>query len=134
MFMAFKSGRSAVVVFQHPAQSFPALDNAGAAVRNRIREDQSVAEALMVALCVVMGYEVLNSCPEGFLPKQDQPFQTGLLDAANKSLGMGVQIRTPLLQLHGFHARILQRPQEFVCEQRIPIMDQVALTREQPVY
>jgi hypothetical protein len=58
--MACKSGHSAVVGFQHSAQSFAALDNAGAADRNGIREDQSVAEALMVALSVV---QLSNTTP-----------------------------------------------------------------------
>lgn len=69
---------------------------------------------------------------EGFLPEQDQPLQTGFFNAAHKSLGVGVQTATPRWQLHGFHARFLQYPEEFVCEQRIPIMDQVALTRSSP--
>ena len=58
------SGCSAVVVIQHAAQSFAALDNAGTADMSRVGENQSVAQTLMVAFGVVMGHEVLNCCPQ----------------------------------------------------------------------
>src|SRR5215469_610182 len=112
-------------------QSFASLDNTGSADSGGVWENQSVAQTLMVALAVVMGHEVLNRCPQGAFSKQDQPFQTGFLDAAHKSLGVSVQIRTSRWQLHGLHASILQRAEKLVCEQRIAIMDEIALIREQ---
>src|SRR5262249_25187881 len=95
------SGGSPVVVVKHAAQSFASLDNAGSADSGGVWENQSVAQTLMVSLAVVMGHEVLNSsCPQGAFSKQDQPFQTGFLNAAHKSLGVSVQIRISRRQLH----------------------------------
>ena len=45
----------------------------------------------------------------------------------------GFQIRAPRWQLHRSYAGILQRVQEFICEEWVPIMDQVALARKQTV-
>src|SRR5262252_6684824 len=94
------SGGGPVVVVEDVAQSFEPLDNAGSADMGCVWENQLVAQTLMVALAVVMGHEVLNSCPQGAFSKQNQPFQTGFLDAAHKSLGVSVQIRTSRWQLH----------------------------------
>jgi hypothetical protein len=49
-----------------------------------------------------MGHEVLNCCPQGALTKQDQPFQTGFLDAAYKSFGVRIQIRRSWRQFDRF--------------------------------
>ena len=97
----------------------------------RIRLNQAVAEALVVALAVVMRDEVLSRCAQRTLAKNDQPFQARFFYAPNESLGVRIQIRTPRWQLHGFHASILERTQKRVREQWIPIMDQVMFAREQ---
>jgi hypothetical protein len=55
-----------------------------------VGKNQTVAQTLMIALAVVMGHEILNRCPQGAFAKQDQPFQTGFLDAAYKAFGVGV--------------------------------------------
>src|SRR4051812_4558811 len=100
---------------------------------SRVGKNQSVAQSLVVAFRLVMGYEVLNCCPQGGFAEQDHPFQTGFLDAADKSFSVGVQIRRSRWQLDGLDTNILRGAEKPVREQRVPIMDQVALPREQPV-
>src|SRR5215470_1127251 len=51
-----------VVVVEQAAQTFASLDNARSA-DSGVWENQPVAQTLMVALTMVMGHEVLNSCP-----------------------------------------------------------------------
>src|SRR5262249_22398616 len=85
-------GGPVVVVVEPAAQSVASLENGGSADSGGVWENQSVAQTLMVALAVVMGHEVLNSCPQRAFSKQDQPFQTGFLDAAHKSLGVSVRM------------------------------------------
>jgi len=68
----------------------------------------------------------------GSFSKQNEPVQTAFFYAAHESLGIRVQIRTSRGQFDGFHIGVLQRAQKFVREQRIAIMNQIALAGEQP--
>ena len=61
-----RSSRFAVVVPQDAAESLAALDLTGDAAHLLVRSDQSVVEALVIALCVIMGQERNRS---GFCPK-----------------------------------------------------------------
>jgi hypothetical protein len=54
--------------------------------------NQLVPQALMIAFPVIVRYEVPNSGPQRCLSEEDQTIQAGLLDAAYKSLRVGVQI------------------------------------------
>jgi hypothetical protein len=51
---------------------------------------------LMIALAVIVGDEVLNGCTQRLLPEEDHAIQAGLLDAAYKSLRVGVGVRSQL--------------------------------------
>jgi len=63
---AILRGRS-VVVLQHAAQTLTAGDAVGAFRVNAGRENQHVAQALMIALMVIMGYELADRSSEGVL-------------------------------------------------------------------
>ena len=58
----------------------------------RFWADELVRQTLMIALAMIVGDEVLNGCPQRVLTEQDHALQAGLLDAAYKSLRVGVQI------------------------------------------
>jgi hypothetical protein len=59
---------------------------------------------LVIAFTVIVGDDVLNGCPQRLLPEEDHTFRARLLDAADKSLRVGVQIGRPRWQLHRLHA------------------------------
>src|ERR1700689_3894521 len=82
----------------------------------------------MIAFPVIVGYEVLNGGPQRRLSEEDQPLQAGLLNAADKSLRVGVQIRGSRRQFHRLHSRIGNRLQKLSGEERIPIVNQVSLS------
>ena len=54
------SGRGAIVVVQQAAEALAPLDLACVVEMARFRADESVGQALMIALRVIMGDEVLN--------------------------------------------------------------------------
>src|SRR5690242_11482718 len=75
----------------------------------------------------------MNAFSQRALPEQDHALQTALLDAADELSGVGVQIWRSRRQPHRLHASPSQHGQEFVSEERIPIVNQVALTTKKPV-
>ena len=84
-------------------------------------------------MSVACWLDPLGAAKQGAFSRQDQPVQTAFFDAAHNSLRVGVQIRTPWWQPLRFYIGVLQRAQEFVREQWIPIMNQIALTSEQTI-
>jgi len=58
----------------------------------RFWADELVRQTLMIALAMIVGDEVLNGCPQRVLTEQDHALQAGLLDAAYKSLRVGVRM------------------------------------------
>ena len=69
------SGRGSVVVIQRAAQTFPAVH--GTCIRGEawFGLNDSIVQSLVIAFAMVMGHEILNSCPQGAFSKQDQPFR-----------------------------------------------------------
>src|SRR5215469_14826621 len=92
------SGGGLVVVVEHAAQSFASLDNAGTADSGGVWENQSVAQTLMVTLAVVMGHEVLNSCPQRAFSKQDQPFQTRPIGSSRGRYTVPFDVANPVCE------------------------------------
>ena len=84
------SSRGSIIILQHAAQSLPALNRASVCEVVRFRFDQAISQSLMVAFKMIMDHEVLNGRPQRTFPEQDQPFQTGFLDAADEPLRVGV--------------------------------------------
>src|ERR1019366_90310 len=113
----YSSGSGAGVVVQHAAQPLAALDLTGGVEMARLWADELVRQALMIALTVIVGDEVLNGCTQRLLPEKDHTVQAGLLDAAYKSLRVGVQIGTPRWYLHGLHSSIGNHVQDLSGEQ-----------------
>jgi hypothetical protein len=67
----YNSGSGAVVVVQHAAQALAALDLTCVAEMARLWADELVRQALMIALAVIVGDEVLNGCTQRLLPEED---------------------------------------------------------------
>src|SRR5215469_2665727 len=88
--MGYSSGGTVVVV-QH-AQALAALNLARVAETASFWADELVRQTLVIAFTVIMGDEVLNGRPQRFLAEEDHAIQAGLLDAAHKSLRVGVQV------------------------------------------
>ena len=88
-----RSGRLAVVMVQHAAQALMALDGPRRSQMASLRADDPVRQTLVVPLGVVVLHKVLNCRPQRRLSEEDHPVQAGLLDAPDKPLGVGIQIR-----------------------------------------
>ena len=93
----FRLGCCSIVVFEHSPKTLLTLDRSTVCEVVRIRLNQAVAEALVVALAVVMRHEVLNRCAQRTLAKQDQPFQARFFYAPNELLGVRIGLS---IQLH----------------------------------
>ena len=57
-----------------------------------IRQDQPIAETLVVALAMIMHNEFVNRFAQCAFTEENHALQAGFLDAAYKSLRMGVQV------------------------------------------
>jgi hypothetical protein len=55
-----------------------------------IGHDQPVAQTLVVSFAVIMQYELVNSFAQCVFIEEDHSVQTGLLDAANEALRIGI--------------------------------------------
>jgi hypothetical protein len=52
--------------------------------------DELVTQALVIAFIVIMGDEILNSCPQPAFTEENEPLQAAFFDTAHKSLRVGV--------------------------------------------
>ncbi len=81
-----QSGRSSVVVAQHPTQSFPACKIASRAACLFPRFYQTIAQSLVVSLAVVVEDEFLHSSQQSRLAEEDQPMQAFVFDQSHETL------------------------------------------------
>src|SRR5215472_6864942 len=92
---SFHGSGGTVIVVQHAAQALAPLNLACIVEMASLGPDELVRQTLVIAFTVIMRDEVLNSCPQRFLAEEDHPIQAGLLDAAHKSLRVGIQVWRP---------------------------------------
>lgn len=92
-----------------------------------------VVEALMVALKVVVRDELGDGEAEVSFPEQHEPVEALRLDRQDEPFGESVQVRAVGWQLQAFHASPSKKLSELVGEQRIAIVDEVALALEEPI-
>ena len=123
-----------VIVVEQAAEAASALDRSAPVGETGIREDEQIANALMISLTVIMREEFPNRCAKRAFSEQNHPFQATLLYSADEAFGVAVQIRRPGRQFHRFGAALGQSRQEFHCKEWIAIVNQIALALEQPVY
>jgi len=84
-----RSGRFAVVVPQDAAESLATLDLTGDTADFLARIEQSVDEALVIALSVIMGQERNRSGLDRLLSEEDQAVQALILKGAHEALDVG---------------------------------------------
>src|SRR5215471_20929234 len=65
-----------MVVVQHPAQTLTAQHRSASICVRPLRQDQPVAESLVVSLVVIMQNELLDPFAQSLFPEPDHPFQT----------------------------------------------------------
>jgi hypothetical protein len=83
----------AVIIVQHATQTLTAPDRSTIPSMGFVRDDQPVVETLVVSLAMIMHHEFVNSFAQRSLTEQDDALQTGFLDAADESFGVGIQVR-----------------------------------------
>src|SRR5664280_1868671 len=126
------SCRFPLIVLQQTTQSFLATHNSVIPAHSSIRqgEQQSVLLALVIALLVVMGYILLQGSAQRPLPEQDELRQAFLFHRSHPAFRVGVQIRTPSWQGHGFYPSSLDQLTERHAELSVPIMQQISAVRQ----
>ena len=87
----------------------------------------------MVAFTVVMHSEFGRCATNRAFAKEDQSLQATLLDRAHESFCVGIPIRASCRQFHRCHTGFSVHLQELIREQRISVVDQVALALENTV-
>jgi hypothetical protein len=87
-----RSGGVSVVVLQHTALAFAALNWACSNEVFRCRRDQLVVQALMVSFCVIVVREILNGGTQVFLAEDHHPIQTFGFYREDKSFCKGIQV------------------------------------------
>jgi len=110
-----------------------APDGSGISRMGFISDDQPVAQTLVDSLTMIIGQELTGRLAQRAFSEQDHPVQAGLLDRSGEPLCVGIQIRRPGRQLHGLHSTGGQRPQVLRREQRVAVVDQVLLPRQEAV-
>ena len=71
--------------------------------RSEARQNQLIAQPLVIPFVMVVVHELANRAAQRALPDEDQPLQAGLFDRADETLGECVQIRRPRGQAQCFH-------------------------------
>jgi hypothetical protein len=128
--IATNSRGVSLVEGEHAAKPFAPAD--AAAGRGRIAggERDDVAQALMVALRVVVLHELAHDGAQvTFAERNDVP-EALVLDRPNEPLGVGVQVRAPRRQAQQSYARDLEKAPEVRRIEGIAIDDEVPEARQ----
>jgi len=88
----FSSCGFAIVVVEHASQPLTTLDSSDRFCRCLQRNDQPIAEPLVIALSVIVLNEFADRFAQRVFTKKDHPFQTAFFDRSDKSFRVRVQI------------------------------------------
>jgi hypothetical protein len=83
--------------------------------RSPERLNQSVADALMVPLAMVVGHEVGNGAPKMALTERDHAIEALLLDRSHEALRVGVTVWRAKRRLHDPHSFPLEELPHGIC-------------------
>src|SRR5579863_1212063 len=125
------SSHPTIVEVRQSTQPLSALDRSGAIGTGLCPQDQTIAEALVVSLVMIMLDKFVDGFPQGAFSEQNHLFQAGFLDGSDKSLCVSIQVRGAWRQLNRLHSGALQDLYEFRREQGIAVMDQVSLANQE---
>ena len=96
--------RWSVVVLQQATEPLTRQDAAVADDLSRHRHDQLIAQALMVALVMIMLDELADGSPERLFTDENHPVQAGFLDRPYEALRVRIEIRGTGRQADHLHA------------------------------
>ena len=130
--MGFSRG-FAVIVAKQSTQALAAMNRTLGREWRKLRLDDLILQSLMVSFLMIMKNELRCRTVEAGLPDQHHPVQTGFLDAPDKTLGDGIQIRGARRQSHRFHASSLKDHSEGLAEYAGPIMNEITAAAQKPV-
>ena len=118
-----------MVETQHPTESLGAGDGVGGRSGVLVRLDQSIVDALVIPLPMVMSGVLASCLPKRPFTKEDHPIETRVLDRPDESLGIGVEIGRAVGESDDFDAGILQEVPERQRELGVSVENQEALSR-----
>lgn len=81
-----------MIVIEHSTESAPASDRSVVIEEAAIGNDESVSDALVVSLAMIVRDELPNGSSQCILSKENHPFQTGLFNAADEAFCVAVQV------------------------------------------
>jgi hypothetical protein len=86
------SSRGPIIIIEHSTEATAASNRCGAISETDLRVNENISDALMVSLAVIVSNELSHGVPQRVLSKQNDSLQTGLLDAADKTFGIAIQV------------------------------------------
>ncbi len=95
--------------------------------------DEFIVETLVVPLGVMVDYVFGYRCPKVSLTEGYDAVETLSAYGEHESFRICVQIWTLGWKAEGLHACISQEPTYLLGEQRVPIVDEVSLAKEEPI-
>ena len=98
-----------------------------------LRLDDRVAQALVVAVPVIVAHELFHRTTKMSLAQWNHLAKTLLFDRSHKAFGVRVQIWTTSRKLHWVHPGRLEDRRELLCERRPAIMDQILRIPQEPL-
>src|SRR5580693_496788 len=101
-----------MIIVEHSAKATAASNRSSTVSQIDFRENEHIADALMVPLAVIMSDELANGDSQSVLSEQNHTLQARLLNAAHEPLGVAVQVRRPGRQFDRFDAGLSQRGQK----------------------
>jgi hypothetical protein len=121
------SSRLAIVIAEQSPEAFTAPDRTSVATPIRLGGNQIIAEALMIALLMIMLQVWGKHHVERPFPQQEHLLEGFLFDRPNEPLGERVQIRTAWWQEERLYATLFEKRIECPCEVRVPVVEEIAL-------
>ncbi len=115
---------------KHAAEPFASADASDGRGRIAGGEGDDVAQALVVALGVVVLHELAHDGAQMTFAEGNDVPEALLLDRPNKPLGVGVEVRAPRRQAQQLHARGFEQAPEVRRIEGISIDDQVPEARQ----
>jgi hypothetical protein len=112
-------------VLKQPTELFPAANGSLPSRTVGRRHQDPIALALMWTFFMIMGDVLGKRMPQARFPHQDQPRQGFVLDGADPSFGVCVQIRTPRRQRDPCHSRGFNGLLKRGAELAISVVDEV---------
>ncbi len=125
-----------MIEVEQTAEPFAPADGAGAVLdgRRRRRSDESIADALVVALEIVVHDIFGDEESEMPLAKRNHAAQTLASNGSDEALREGVEVRAPRRQADAAHAGSTEQQREIEAKHRVAVVDQEAGVFQKPVH